>query len=848
MLAQGHLAADPLFADAPERVDDAADRFAPAGRAAPPGWRRAEHGGWVALRPDGTPLPAQGWKIHASATPGEAARVVETVWDYCVGHGIGFKFLRSHRLLALANSKRAPRPAGGKLVTLYPAGEECLERALHDLSHMLRGVRGPYILSDLRWDDGPLHVRYGAFVPRYCFGPDGGYVPAVLGPDGRAVPDARGPVFRVPPWAHVPPFVADRIRRLRPGAGAGLPYRVEKALRFSNGGGVYRAVDPRTGRRVVLREARPYAGVDDGGTDAVARLHREHAVLRRLAGLPCVPAVLGLFRHWEHHYLAEEYVAGERLDEAVARRHPLMRPGGGDARAAATYARWALGVLEAVERALAAVHARGVVFGDLHPGNVLLRPEGGVCLVDFEAAAGTDEEHRPALGAAGFVAPWARRGRAVDAYALDCLRLAVFCPLTQLMRFDARKHEQLTALARQHFPLPDGFTARLRTGLAPPPGHVPAPPRVAFAPVPGAPAGGWGPVLDSLRAAVLRSATPERTDRLFPGDVRQFDGQATAVAFGAAGVLHALHVTGTGGEPVPEACTTWLVRAVERTRWPRPGLYDGLAGVACVLHELGRADAAAEVLERLAGFDLRGCGAGLAGGLAGIGLALDRFGDVEGAGRLAAVLAEHGDGPAGVGLAHGWSGPALLFTRLYERTGEERWLRCARAALAREAAHCAVDAAGHVAVRQGAGRRYGLAGGSAGVGLALRAYLRHRDDEELAGLLAGIRGGLGVPLLPSSGLFEGHAGLLYASTQLEEPGAGEAARRAQLRALAVHAVGFGGELAFPMEGMVRLSMDLATGTAGVLLAVHGAVRAGAEEPASLPLLAGAGAVSGCPSP
>jgi len=44
----------------------------------------------------------------------------------------------------------------------------------------------------------------------------------------------------------------------------------------------------------------------------------------------------------------------------------------------------------------------------------------------------------------------------------------------------------------------------------------------------------------------------------------------------------------------------------------------------------------------------------------------------------------------------------------------------------------------------------------------------------------------------------------------------------QARALSWHALPYGGGLAFPGEQLMRLSMDLATGTAGVLLALAAA--------------------------
>ncbi|MEK8172984.1 hypothetical protein NKH77_40250 [Streptomyces sp. M19] len=103
----------------------------------------------------------------------------------------------------------------------------------------------------------------------------------------------------------------------------GLPYQVDGALHFSNGGGVYTGRDTRGGERVVLKEARPYAGLAADGADAVARLERERAALEKLAGLECVPAVRDVVDVGEHRFLVLEHVAGTTLNTVFARRFPL---------------------------------------------------------------------------------------------------------------------------------------------------------------------------------------------------------------------------------------------------------------------------------------------------------------------------------------------------------------------------------------------------------------------------------------------------------------------------------------------------------------------------------------------
>jgi len=70
--------------------------------------------------------------------------------------------------MVMFNSKSARRGSSGKLVTIYPADDAELELVLKELDGILVGVEGPYILSDLRYADGPLFVRYGGFVERHC--------------------------------------------------------------------------------------------------------------------------------------------------------------------------------------------------------------------------------------------------------------------------------------------------------------------------------------------------------------------------------------------------------------------------------------------------------------------------------------------------------------------------------------------------------------------------------------------------------------------------------------------------------------------------------------------------------
>lgn len=833
--------ADPVFYDAPALAREDPDWE----RATPERWERFELRDWLVYQPENLRLAPQGWKIHASACLDNAEEILAAVWDYCIPRRIPFKFLRSKQVLFIRNLKSADRQSSGKFVTIYPADDAQLEIVLTELDAILGGRPGPYILSDLRWGKGPLYVRYGGFAERYCVGPSGELEPAVEDDEGRLVPDRRGTSFEVPSWVAFPPFLAPHLAERTSAKVDDLPYRIDSALHFSNSGGVYRGVDRATGADVVLKEARPYAGLSEDRADAVTRLHRERMMLTRLAGLDVVPALRDCFTLGDHHFLVVDFVAASSLNALVAGRYPLTAAET-DSRVAADYTAWALEIARRVERAVEVVHSRGVLIGDLHPSNVLVPSDGEVVLIDWEVAALAIDGPRPSMGAPGFSAPRSLAGFDVDRYALACLRLYLFLPLTRLIALDSGKAEQLAAEIAELFPVPAEFLSEavaVIEAAQPRTGTVASHDRPRLDPDPS----GWRQARDSMVRAIQASATLSREDRLFPGDVQQFAaGGGLALAHGAAGVLYALDAVGAGRYPEYEE---WLVdRAMRPPAGTPMGFYNGMHGVAHVLDRLERPSEALKVLDlcvdRLAGA-WEQLGLDLFGGLAGVALNLSYFAAATGepalwdlTWRSADLVADRlgRDDHARAGLLHGSSGPALLFLRLFERTHDRSLLDLAATAIRQDLRRCVLLEDGSLHVNEGWRTMPYLAAGSVGIGIMMREYLAHREDEEFARAVATIRGAAAAQFYVASGLFAGRAGVVLALGHEFAPGAAahDPVVAAHVRRLAWHALTHQGHLAFPGDGLLRLSMDLAGGTAGVLLALGAALHDGAVHLPFLP--------------
>lgn len=837
-LYEAFCLADPVFYDTPgATADPSVGLMATIGRRLPEGWTTSDNGVWLGVHPAGVELPEQGWKIHVSACLDNGRRVLTTVWDHCIAHRMHFKFLDSAAAFITQNAKYADRGGSGKFITIYPTDVAELTRTLRALGDLLGGEPGPYILSDLRFEDGPLYVRYGGFVLQELRTADGTVVPAIRDAHGDLVPDERGPRFHLPEWVDVPAVLDASLAARHAEPAAPFPYEIVDALHFSNGGGVYAAISTATGERVVLKEARPYAGLDAAGVDAVDRLEREHRSLVRLAGLDCVPAVHELRRHWEHTFLVEEMVDGPTLNDEMVQRQPLIHPDPSPADLT-SYRTWALDVLDRLDRAVAAVHGRGVVLGDLHPRNILLRPDGGVCLIDLELA---HDEHEPfvrAMGAPAFAAPPTAIGLDVDRHALGTIRLWLFIPYTEMLRWDPDKADELIEAAQLRFDLPASWAADVGRDLVggwPDWDEVASGWREACWPRHGVPR--FEALRDSVAAAIAASATPERDDRLFPGDPEQFTSGGLGLAYGAAGVLWAL--AEAGGRPDP-AHLDWLERRAAADDSLGPGLYDGLAGIALALARCGREQTAAVVLARLAATRVDPGDHSLFSGAPGLALVLAQLGGpCSSTTALGLVrhslraLDERPEALAKAGLLHGWSGLALALIRLAELypVAAEELLDGAERALAADLAHCSRGPDGTVQFDEGWRMLPYLGTGSAGVGVVLAQLLVHRPTSELAVHQRGIELAASTDVVIQCGLFNGRAGLVLLLAA--DTGMRADVIRRHVERLAWHAVPYEGHVAFAGDQLARLSMDLGTGAAGVLLAIAAAT---SERPISLPFL------------
>lgn len=741
----------------------------------PDEWRIIRNSIWFhCLAPNHTLLD-QGWKIHVSAVTHNVSDTLNATLPILIRHSCSFKFAADPDILFLLVSKQWARGGSGKFMTIYPRSTEHFKEIIEELHLATQHLEGPYILSDQRYKESKcIFFRYGGISGMSELMVKGDRYAYLLSPGGEKVPDLRQAFYHVPEWVEAPLFAKAEAPETGSLTLKDGRYQIESALRHTNTGGIYLALDRETEQRVVIKEARPKTNVDVNGTESIDLLRKEYRLLQKLAREEIGPRPIDFFDEWEHSFLVEEF-----LDGVTLRQHAVLHNVTRTAKPTAEHIDNFYATFKPVFLALNEIIHRlaknGVVFRDLSPTNVLILKNGGTRLVDFEAAIEAGVDRQSNLFTPGFAAAdiftTNTPDYSNDLFSLGALMFAYLMPIHAALGLDDTIHKRFIPLIGKEYGLPESLVSlmlslmdkdsslRPRTEDV---AHVlehPSPVRTPkfeeenyldFDEVKS--------IVDGIVRYILKQATLERTDRLFPADPTIFVTNPLSVGYGACGV--AMTINELAGE-VPESIQKWILNHPVTTNDYPPGLLLGMSGIAWTLFDLGHFDAARVIIEKSRNHSIAPT-FDLFYGLAGQGLASLHFYHMDAKSedlthaiacgdRLieARSLAEDGVGsfwvgPDGLlfGLARGASGIALFLLYLYLATGEKKYLDAGRQALDFDIAKAvSMDGGLLWPNRTGAERTVVpyFEYGSAGVGAVLLRYHRLTGDQRYLELLRGIK-------------------------------------------------------------------------------------------------------------
>ena len=169
---------------------------------------------------------------------------------------------------------------------------------------------------------------------------------------------------------------------------AGL-YEIQNKIGAGGGGVVYLGRHTRLNKLVVLKADKRTLSV---GTE---KLRREVDMLKDLSQT-YIPQVYDFVQENGVVYTVMDYIEGESLDKLLGRQQIPSQP---------DVIKWACQLLEALQY----LHSRpphGILHGDIKPANIMLRPSGDICLIDFNIALALGEDGAVKVGfSRGYASP-----------------------------------------------------------------------------------------------------------------------------------------------------------------------------------------------------------------------------------------------------------------------------------------------------------------------------------------------------------------------------------------------------------------------------------------------------------
>lgn len=830
----------------------------------PVSWRLRQDYFWTHVMSPDDAKPVQGWKIHVSSRWGNEYQTLEKVVPICLAHQTEFKFASDSKILKTLLGKNCTRSASGKFITIYPSDATRFKALLDALYLVLKDEDGPYILSDRPYKDAKvLFYRYGGFKSFEVKDNFNRTTACIINADFQYTEDKRDAQFILPDFIDDTLLLALSDKESTEQSTTldvdtslfGGRYDMQSVIKFSNAGGVYLAEDATTKETVIVKEARPHVGVD-ADEDCIARLHKEFRILQRLADTGIAPQAYGLFQEWQHWYLAQQIVDGQTLRSYQLQQCRIIHSHTTDEQMRDWVAN-TIQIAASCIRVLQAVHDRGIVFGDLSLNNLMIDPNTlGIKLIDFEGACEPGVDVAVNFYTPGFAKSERLSRDCVDypddVYALGCVLVAMFMPSSTLINLKQDYAEVFFSALQRDIGLPPQYLDCVRYLLTEPEADL----QHALSLLSDADATSVHAIrlnTEVQHADVQARATVliddvlrynrhhlqlDRRDRILPlGPESQ---HALAVDHGAAGVVYAWHhLTGQ----IPEDLYNWFVRRTQMATELLPGLLNGAAGLAWVLHDLDISDTADRILQQAATSRQLYSNMSLGYGAAGYGYSLlhrwHKTGDskaLAAACRVAAVLQEKAserDGALywesesapsgiGVGLWEGGSGIALFLLYLFCATKDQQYLQLGKQALQADLNYGKLTQGSYgFPRRSNVSILYPYLGyGTAGVASVALRFHAVTADPQYRQFIDDIKTSVSSKYTVNSGLFSGVTGLgnylLDAYQFLQDEDYYYLACQAA-DALQVFSVQRDEGVCFPANNRTKVNTDYADGSAGTAL-------------------------------
>ncbi|WP_245149863.1 class III lanthionine synthetase LanKC [Peptoniphilus vaginalis] len=777
----------------------------------------------------------QGWKIHVSSNLNDAQDILNEVSKICYEKNLSFKYVKDRFELKLKNTKYADRSSSGKFITVYPCTEELFIETLESIHDATKNFeKGPYILTDKRWRDGNVYFRYGGF--KAISKDDDKSKLYIYNDQGNLIEDDRSPYYKIPDFIKEPNYIVDiekgyiiddsQLNNLN-------KYDITEAIHFSNGGGLYKALELDSGKKVILKEGRHEAGLDRNDVDAFNRVHNEYKYLNILKDVEGVVNPIEVFDEWENAFLVEEFVDGVPLTDWLTNNYPFVA----NADENKQFVENIMEICNKLKSILYEIHSKGVGFGDLQPNNIILKKDNNVVLIDLEAAKTLDYKGIISMGTPGFLDTSIENIEESDYISLISIILHCFLPIGPVNAIEKSNIGKQISYIENHYGkmVSDYIINSIDEIILRCPALISYKENIFHK-------NSYEIGLKNLKNDVKKivdtmiNNVDLNSQRIFKGDIRQFEYELGMynILTGAYGCIYALSKY-IDIRPVFEK---WIIANSDFSNYDDCGLFTGKSGIALVLYSLGYYKEAINVLkevEQQVYNYIEGNDISIISGLSGIGYSflrmykktrnkkylklskniinnlLEKFHEK----KHKAILNEDF---SPIGLITGWTGLSYLLLELYEIEKLPDTLIFAKMCLEEDLSKCKQDNENGLYVDFDNILSPYLLGGSIGIGICIQKF-RDIGCFDYEKQLKEIEKIATSKSFYNIGLFRGANGILQLIANMQEKDK-ELYLSRFIDMLNIYLIERDEDIWVPGEFCYKLSEDVFSGRAGLLLTIH----------------------------
>ncbi|KLU56074.1 hypothetical protein EL84_29380 [Paenibacillus sp. VT-400] len=793
---------------------------------------------WKHYHVKGSRLPDQGWKIHVTALIEESQSILDKVSRLCIDERIEFKHLKDRQSFIKVNSKNANRASSGKFITIYPVNNEVFIKLLEMISLATQEFKkGPYILSDKRWKNSNVFYRYGGFKSIYNeYGEH-----CIKGGQGNLIKDERTPFYQVPDFVK---GFDDYLNTLNnsddvetKGDSNLERYEIETALSYSNAGGVYRAIRKKDNLRVIIKEARPNAGLDGAANDSLSRQIKEYDALVKLKDVPGVVSLIEYFQEWEHYFLVEEFIEGGDLRHWLAQNFPFFR----DSESMRNHAENVKKILLQLFTLIDQMHTNEIAMGDFQPANIMVSEDLTVKLIDFETAMPVNSEDKPNMMTIGFASQemkvsgardWFGLKKLIRYLALPVLSSEVLDEYLQSNHFRWIKEIYEDSFYQFIVDLQDRCDKRIREYQEYFPKEINLADKSSDFNI--------SSITNKLIKGIESNLTNDK--RFINGDIRQFEMSGGEFNFltGGSGAAFTLTKNNTSIVEVNKWIEGFLLDHLSQIEGN--GLFTGKTGILALLYDTGHEEVVLNELKNMRG-NMNETNISLRSGLSGIGLFVislyletGNYEYLKFAKEVEELVEMNRDNDGrlstndwmavGIGAIDGLSGVSLFYSAMFAATNDNLYLEKAKQLIQEDLEQTTFDESTRSLQTLDDRNRLlpYLSGGSIGIGISIW-FLNHVSGqdfykEEMNAITKLSR----ICSTISGGLFDGAGSFLLLPSLLKHGEKREEVLKEVLNLLHIFLIDKNEYCVYPGQFSYRLSDDVYTGSSGIILALMGIIK------------------------